>query len=404
MLGMLDDRIPVTIITGFLGSGKTTLLNHILTANHGKRIAVIENEFGEIDIDSELVTARDTLSDGEQQIMMLNNGCLCCTVRDDLVKMLGELVQRRDQFDRIVVETTGLANPAPIIQTFILDQDTSDKLNLDGVVTLVDSKHVEQHLDDKKAEGDVNEALEQIAYADRIIMNKTDLTSDSELRQLESRIRTINDMAQIKRATKANVSTDWVLGVGGFDLKRYEEEAEAARHSSHHDHSHDHHDHGHAHATHSHDHSHDHSSDGHAHEAEHAHAHAEHSHDHSGHDHSSHDHHHHDHHHDDRINSLSLLVDGDLHLEAVNLWMGTLIDFCKEDLFRYKGILSIAGWEDKFIFQGVHMVFEGCAGKNWEPNEKRQSKMVFIGRDLNKEVIREGFEKCRVKPGDRVVV
>ncbi|KAK9862132.1 hypothetical protein WJX84_005763 [Apatococcus fuscideae] len=186
-------------------------------------------------------------------------------------------------------------------------------------------------------------------------------------------------MAQIKRATKAQVSTDWVLGVGGFDLKRYEEEAEAGRDTAH-NHDHSDHEHSHEHASHSHDHAHKHNHG-------HAHAHAS-----------------HDHHHDDHINSLSLVVDGDLHLEAVNLWMGTLIDFCKEDLFRYKGILSIAGWEDKFIFQGVHMVFEGCAGKNWEANEKRQSKMVFIGRDLNKEVIREGFEKCRVKPGDRVVV
>ncbi|KAK9862206.1 hypothetical protein WJX84_003990, partial [Apatococcus fuscideae] len=251
----IDDRIPVTIITGFLGSGKTTLLNHLLTANHGKRIAVIENEFGEIDIDSELVTARDTLADGEQQIMMLNNGCLCCTVRDDLVKMLAELVQRRGQFDRIVVETTGLANPAPIIQTFILDEATSENMNLDGVVTLVDAKHVEQHLDDKKEDGAVNEALEQIAYADRIVLNKTDLATDSELRSLEGRIRSINDMAQIKRATKAQVSTDWVLGVGGFDLKRYEEEAEAGRDTAH-NHDHSDHEHSHEHASHSHDHAH----------------------------------------------------------------------------------------------------------------------------------------------------
>nr|DAD27280.1 TPA_asm: hypothetical protein HUJ06_028748 [Nelumbo nucifera] len=213
-----DDRIPATIITGFLGSGKTTLLNHILTANHGKRIAVIENEFGEVDIDGSLVAAKTT---GAEDIIMLNNGCLCCTVRGDLVRMISELVaKKKGKFDHIVIETTGLANPSPIIQTFYAEDEVFNDVKLDGVVTLVDAKHAGFHLDEVKPKGVVNEAVEQIAYADRIIVNKIDLVSEREVASLIQQIKTINSMAHLKRTEFGKVDLDYVLGIGGFDLER----------------------------------------------------------------------------------------------------------------------------------------------------------------------------------------
>uniref|UniRef100_A0A2N9J2I5 CobW/HypB/UreG nucleotide-binding domain-containing protein n=1 Tax=Fagus sylvatica TaxID=28930 RepID=A0A2N9J2I5_FAGSY len=214
-----DHRIPATIITGFLGSGKTTLLNHILTAEHGKRIAVIENEYGEVDIDGSLVAAKTT---GAEDIVMLNNGCLCCTVRGDLVRMIAELVnKKKGRFDHIVIETTGLANPAPIIQTFYAEDQVFNDVKLDGVVTLVDAKHAALHLDEVKPKGIVNEAVEQIAYADRIIVNKTDLVGEPEIATLVQRIRNINRMADLKRTEFGKVDLDYVLGIGGFDLESY---------------------------------------------------------------------------------------------------------------------------------------------------------------------------------------
>ena len=213
-----------------------------MKGDHGKRIVVIENEFGEIDIDSELVAFQD---DAEEDILLLNNGCLCCTVRGDLVDMLGKLVtEKKGQFDHILIETTGLANPAPIIQTFYLEPELLDTLRLDGVVTLVDAKHATMHLDEVKPEGVVNEALEQVAFADRLVVNKTDLVNESELRTIENRVRTINQLASIQRAEKANVDLDFVLGVGGFDLDRVQDVVEEPSHS----HSHGHEEsHGHSH-------------------------------------------------------------------------------------------------------------------------------------------------------------
>nr|GLL44342.1 uncharacterized protein LOC109177390 [Ipomoea trifida] len=244
----IDRRIPATIITGFLGSGKTTLLNHILTAQHGKRIAVIENEFGEVDIDGSLVASH---SSSNEDIIMVNNGCLCCTVRGDLVKMLLDLVKtKRDRFDHIVIETTGLAKPGPVIETFCSDELVSTHVKLDGVVTLVDSKHAMQHLLEIKPRFVVNGAVDQVAYADRIILNKIDLVSEAELEELTKKIKHINGMAQIKRAKFGVVDMDFVLGVGGYDLDRIDSEVQSE--GSHCDHHHED-----GHGQHKHDHVHD---------------------------------------------------------------------------------------------------------------------------------------------------
>ncbi|KAL4855563.1 COBW domain-containing protein 2 [Chlorella vulgaris] len=388
---VVDDRVPVTIITGFLGSGKTTLLNQILKGDHGHRIAVIENEFGAIDIDSDLVAVEESLDPKAEQIMMLNNGCLCCTVRDDLVKMLGTLYDRRSQFDRIVIETTGLAQPAPIIQTFFLEPSVSDRMRLDGVVTLVDAKHVELHLDEQKPEGVVNEALEQIAYADRVVLNKTDLVEPADLERLEERIRSINSMAEVRRAQRAQVPLDYVLGVGGFELERVEEQVMAeSAHRHEHDHKHDH-DHTGSDCTHE---SHKHESHSHSHDHGHSHASSsagdkdteEHDCAGAGCGHESHSHGHgHAHHvHDDAVGS-------------VNYWLGGLIEVQSNDLYRMKGVLAIKDFDKRFVFQGVHMLFEGMPDRPWKEGEKRVSKMVFIGKELDKALIEEGFAECVVK-------
>lgn len=389
---VVDNRIPVTVITGFLGSGKTTLLNNLLKKNHGRRIAVIENEFGEVDIDSELVSVGEALDPKAEQILMLNNGCLCCTVRDDLVEMLLQLHERRDQFDRVVIETTGLADPAPIIQTFFLDPTVADKMRLDGVVTLVDAKHAEQHLDERKPKGVVNEAVEQIAFADRIVLNKTDLVDEEYLEELEERIRDINSMAQVVRAQLANVDVDYVLGVGGFDLERVEEQVLAeAEHEHEHDHDHDCAGAGCTHESHSHSHGHD----------GHSHSHDDHDGAGAGCTHESHGHHHHHHHHrhDDGVTSVSISLDGDMDLDKVNYWLGGLIEVKANDLYRMKGVLAIKDFERRFVFQGVHMLFEGMPDRLWGEGEKRTSKMVFIGRDLDEATIREGFAECLVREG-----
>ncbi|CAN1234247.1 Zinc-regulated GTPase metalloprotein activator 1 [Linum perenne] len=333
-----DDRIPATIITGFLGSGKTTLLNHILTGEHGKRIAVIENEYGEVDIDGSLVAAKTT---GAEDIVMLNNGCLCCTVRGDLVRMIAELVnKKKGKFDHIVIETTGLANPAPIIQTFYAEDQVFNDVKLDGVVTLVDAKHAALHLDEVKPKGIVNEAVEQIAYADRIIVNKTDLVGEKDIGPLVQKIRTINSMAEMKRTQFGQVDLDYVLGIGGFDLERSFCNSIAEHHDGHH--------------------------------------------------------HSHDHTHDPGVTSMSIVCEGVLDLEKANMWLGTLLMEQSEDIYRMKGLLSVQGMDERFVFQGVHDIFQGSPDRPWGPEEARINKIVFIGKNLNKEEIEKGFRDCLI--------
>ncbi|KAK6912255.1 Cobalamin (vitamin B12) biosynthesis CobW-like, C-terminal [Dillenia turbinata] len=364
-----DDRIPATIITGFLGSGKTTLLNHILTANHGKRIAVIENEYGEVDIDGSLVAAK---SAGAEDIVMLNNGCLCCTVRGDLVRMISELVnKKKGRFDHIVIETTGLANPAPIIQTFYAEDEVFNDVKLDGVVTLVDAKHAGFHLDQVKPKGVVNEAVEQIAYADRIIVNKIDLVEEPQVSNLVQRIKSINRIAHLKQAEFGQVDLDYVLGIGGFDLERIESAVSAEDSEE----DHDGHDHDHEHC-HDHDRHQDHH---HEHEHKHEHDHHQHSHDHT---------------HDPGVSSVSIVCEGSLDLEKANIWLGTLLLERSDEIYRMKGLLSVQGMNERFVFQGVHDIFQGSPDRLWGPNEPRVNKIVFIGKNLDAQELEKGFKAC----------
>jgi G3E family GTPase len=325
-----NERVPVTVLTGFLGSGKTTLLNHILTAQHGMRIAVIENEFGEVGIDDALVL------DAEEEIFEMNNGCICCTVRGDLIRILGNLMKRKDRFDQIVIETTGLADPAPVAQTFFVDPDISEQLRLDAIVTVVDAKHLLPHLDEEKPDGVENEAVEQLAFADRVVLNKIDLADDAELAEVERRIRDINSMAPIIRTSHGRVDLDRILDVGAFDLARVlEDDPEFLDPDA-------------------------------------------------------------EHQHDQSVTSVGIEVAGDLDIERVNSWIGRLLREQGTDIFRSKGILSISGWPDRYVFQGVHMLLDGSADRPWRDDEPRVNKLVFIGRNLDRAALEEDFRSCLV--------
>jgi G3E family GTPase len=468
------DRVPVTVLTGFLGSGKTTLLNRILSENHGKRIAVIENEFGEVGVDHQLVIG------AEEELFETNNGCICCTVRGDLLRILGQLLKRRDRFDYVMIETTGMADPGPVAQTFFLDDDFKNEFVLDAIVTVIDAKHVEQHLEE------MTEPKEQAAFADVILLNKTDLVAASDLERIERRLRAINRTAKVFRTRNCDVPIEKVLNVGAFDLQRalavdgaflepeYPFEwagiyqlaagrytlrtgAESHAHHEHHAHEHgeacghDHHDH-----DHDHDHAHDHGGglalallpatgaavdalaaqiepavrvfaeegqsidcggelragaglvridvghdgshfdllveqrgsyalfcehapaefnlriDGQQPVAERAFA---------------------SHHHDDEISSIGISDPRALDPKKVNDWLSYLLQSRGADIFRMKGVLNLRGEERRYVFHGVHMMFDGQLERPWA-GAARQNSLVFIGRKLDRQELEAGFQSC----------
>ena len=337
-----SEKIPVTVLTGYLGAGKTTLLNRILSEPHGKKYAVIVNEFGEIGIDNDLVVGAD------EEVFEMNNGCICCTVRGDLIRIIDGLMRRKGKFDAIIVETTGLADPAPVAQTFFVDENVGKKAKLDAVVTVADAKWLRDRL------RDAPEAKNQIAFADVILLNKTDLVSEAELREVEARIRGINPYATLHRTQRAQIPLEAVLGRNAFDLERILEIEPAFLEADGHDHDH-HHDHG----------------DGH----------------HHGHSHGGLKHYH-----DEEMQSISMKTDTPLDPDKFFPFIQNLVQVEGPNILRCKGILSLKDDPKRFVFQGVHMMLDGDHQREWKPGEERTSRVVFIGRNLPEEKIRKGFE------------
>jgi G3E family GTPase len=341
-------KIPVTVLTGYLGAGKTTLLNRILSEPHGQKYAVIVNEFGEIGIDNELVVGAD------EEVFEMNNGCVCCTVRGDLIRIIDGLMRRKGKFDAIIVETTGLADPAPVAQTFFMDDAVGQKAKLDAVVTVADAKWLKDRL------RDAPEAKNQIAFADVILLNKTDLVSEADLREVEARIRGINPYAKVHKTERCAIPLPEVLGRNAFDLDRILDIEPDFLGANDHGHDHDHH-----------------------------------------HDHD-HDHHHHDHrdhgglkhYHDEDMQSLSIKTDKPLDPDKFFPWVQNLVAKDGQSILRSKGILAFKDDPDRFVFQGVHMILDGDHQRPWKDDEARQSRIVFIGRNLPEEKIREGFAGC----------
>ncbi len=378
----MSDKIPVTVLTGYLGAGKTTLLNRILSEDHGHKFAVIVNEFGEIGIDNDLVVGAD------EEVFEMNNGCICCTVRGDLIRIMEGLMKRKGKFDAIIVETTGLADPAPVAQTFFVDQDVQDQARLDAVVTVADAKWLSARLKDAP------EAKNQIAFADVILLNKTDLVSADELEEVEGRIRAINPYAKLHRTQRCEVSLDTVLGRNAFDLDRILEIEPDFLEVDEHDH--DHHDHGHHHG-HGHDHGHHgHDHNGHDHKDHDHKEHANKDHDHKEHAHSEHKHKGLKHYHDEEMQSVAFEIDGDVDPHRFMPWINLITQRDGPNILRSKGILAFKDEPKRFVFQGVHMILDGDLQREWRPDEKRRSKIVFIGRELNEEALRNGFMACAV--------
>ncbi len=324
MMSPANEPVPVTVLTGYLGAGKTTLLNRILTEQHGRKYAVVINEFGELGVDNDLVV------DSDEEVFEMNNGCICCTVRGDLIRIVGGLMKRRDKLDGIIIETTGLANPAPVAQTFFIDEGVRSKARLDAIVTVVDAKHVLARL------ADSHEAADQIAFADVIVLNKTDLVSPDELEEVERRIRQINRFAVIHHTERAALPIDQVLNRGAFDLKRVLETNPDFLENDEHEHN-------------------------------------------------------------DDVTSVSFEVDKPIDAERFNAWMGVLLQEKGPDLLRTKGILHYQGDDRRFAFQAVHMIADGDFIGPWKDGEPRKSRIVFIGRNLNRPQLRRGFEACQAE-------
>jgi len=327
-------RTSCTILTGFLGAGKTTLLNHILKNNeHGLRIAIIENEFGEVGVDDAFII------ETEEEIFEMNNGCVCCTVRGDLLRILDKLQKQEKPFDHILIETTGLADPAPVAQTFFMDEDVKKHYELDAIITVIDAKHIHLHLNEIKPEGVENESVEQIAFADKILLNKLDLVTEDEKKTLINKLRKINEFAEIIETKYSEVDIKSVLGIKAFDLSKILQKEE------------------------------DFLDTGVQHE------------------------------HDESVTSIGIEFEGSLDLSKLNSWLTALLRDNGVNIFRSKGVLNIAGTDARYIFQGVHMLMSISSsadgvGRPWKEGEKRTNRLIFIGRDLDRATINSKFAAC----------